>query len=575
MGGDTILILYDEQNHPTYPIDCDVSDYHITHVYNGLDLLTFDIPVSSAYYQYIGEEIRVENESNRYVIKSIDEPNSSDVGAAATIDCQLDLDDWKSQHYAVFKAETKYLSEVLDQIKPSGWAVSGAGISSIRRTTELELVTNYDVLMSCMDTYEVVFNFDVKKKRLYVIDPTTYTASGEYVMSGLNLRSLGFSGDSTEFATRLYGYGKDGMTIAGVNDGKDYVENHAYSNRVISIGWKDERYTIPENLKAAMEKKLAALSFPVRSYQCSVIDLCKINPDYDYLTFWMYKVVTLIDSRRNTRINHQIVEYVEYPQDPNSNQVTLSSTAPKIESSINKIYNDISDTQDQTLDIMQDAIDNATSLITGAKGGNVVVTITDGKPTEILIMDTDSVDTAQKVWRWNLGGFGYSQNGTAGPYTTAITMDGAIVADFITAGTMSANVIKSGVLKSQNGTLVFDLDNNKLLTNYLNITGYVEFTGNGNKYITLKSDSGDAVFLYFRSGGADIRIGTYKQRDDLFLESAGSVIIRGISSTGTENAPCNLSLFGSLGVSGTVEIQGVNVKSKLDELERRISAIGG
>lgn len=567
--------MYDEQNRPAYPIDCDVSNYHVTHVYNGLDLLAFDIPTSSKYYQYIGEEIRIENESNRYIIKSIDEPNSSDAGATATIDCQLDLDDWKSQHYAAFKSETKYLSEVLDQIKPSGWTVSGAGISSIRRTIELELATNYDILMSCVDIYEVVFNFDVKKKRLMVIDPTTYKASGEYVMSGLNLRALGFTGDSTEFATRLYGYGKDGMTIASVNDGKEYVENYAYSNRVISIGWKDERYTIPENLKAAMEKKLASLSHPIRSYQCSVIDLCKINPDYDYLSFWLYKVITLIDSRRNTRVNHQIVEYIEYPMDPNSNEVTLSSTAPKIESSINKIYNDISDTQDQTLDIMQSAIDNATNLITGAKGGNVVVTITGGKPNEILIMDTDSVDTAQKVWRWNISGFGYSQNGVAGPYTTAITMDGAIVADFITAGTMSANVIKSGVLKSQNGTLVFDLDNNKLLTNYLNITGYVEFTGNGNKYITLKSDSGDAVFLYFRSGGADVRIGTYKQRNDLFLESAGNVIVRGIDSTESENATCNLSLFGSLGVSGAVEIQGVNVKSKLDELERRINAIGG
>lgn len=73
---------------------------------------------------------------------------------------------------------------------------------------------------------------------------------------------------------------------------------------------------------------------------------------------------------------------------------------------------------------MQEAIENATDLFTGAKGGNVKVTIKNGKPTEILIMDTDDVNTCKRVWRWNIAGFGYSDNGINGPYTTAITMDG-------------------------------------------------------------------------------------------------------------------------------------------------------
>jgi len=42
------------------------------------------------------------------------------------------------------------------------------------------------------------------------------------------------------------------------------------------------------------------------------------------------------------------------------------------------------------------------------------------------------------VWRWNSGGLGYSSTGYEGTYTTAITQDGAIVADFITTGTLDA-----------------------------------------------------------------------------------------------------------------------------------------
>ena len=62
-------------------------------------------------------------------------------------------------------------------------------------------------------------------------------------------------------------------------------------------------------------------------------------------------------------------------------------------------------------------------------------------PAEILIMDTDNLNTAKKIWRWNMGGFGYSSTGINGTFGTAITMDGAFVADFITAGILSANLI--------------------------------------------------------------------------------------------------------------------------------------
>lgn len=92
---------------------------------------------------------------------------------------------------------------------------------------------------------------------------------------------------------------------------------------------------------------------------------------------------------------------------------------------------------------LQAAVDRATGWITGANGGYVVMhKDADGQPYEILIMDTPNIETAQKVWRWNSGGLGYSKNGYAGPYSLAMTQDGAIVADFITAGTLNAAVVK-------------------------------------------------------------------------------------------------------------------------------------
>lgn len=103
-----------------------------------------------------------------------------------------------------------------------------------------------------------------------------------------------------------------------------------------------------------------------------------------------------------------------------------------------------------TQSAMEKAIDHATKLITGGLGGNVIFGNSgNGKyPDEILIMDTPNIKTAHKVWRWNKNGLGYSKNGYEGPYETAITADGQIVANFITTGTLNGALIEAGTVKA-------------------------------------------------------------------------------------------------------------------------------
>ncbi len=115
--------------------------------------------------------------------------------------------------------------------------------------------------------------------------------------------------------------------------------------------------------------------------------------------------------------------------------------------------------------LMNTAIKNATGLITGQTGGYVVIhTASDtGKPYELLILDAPSIEEAVNVWRWNVGGLGFSSNGYNGPYETAITADGQIVADFITSGTLVANIIKAGVLQSQDGSSYWDLETGEVV----------------------------------------------------------------------------------------------------------------
>ena len=96
---------------------------------------------------------------------------------------------------------------------------------------------------------------------------------------------------------------------------------------------------------------------------------------------------------------------------------------------------------DATAEI-QEAIAEATAAITGNSGGYIVLYPSE-HPQEILIMDSPSIETAVHVWRWNASGLGYSSTGYNGTYGLAMTMNGAIVADFITAGTINGGLLQA------------------------------------------------------------------------------------------------------------------------------------
>lgn len=95
----------------------------------------------------------------------------------------------------------------------------------------------------------------------------------------------------------------------------------------------------------------------------------------------------------------------------------------------NKISSDGSDS------ILAQAKESATNLINHPFNGNIIIDKENGN---LYFLDTNDVSTAQKIWKFGLGGFGFSSTGINGPYEIALTQDGKIVADFITAGVLRA-----------------------------------------------------------------------------------------------------------------------------------------
>ena len=499
-----------------YPLT-DYDDFSIKHRLDGNEDLSFILPTNSPHYARIGEETQIDYGDNEWLVKKIDDDK---------FDCSLNFDFLKTRAYCDYKSETKPLAYVLEQHLPNGWLVIGANISSISRTIEFDVCTDYDVIYKCMDTYSVYFVWKIKQKKLYVysqsatvygvggtssnyairlyaygkngltlekaiVDGTEYglkyidsiegaenyisitwtdesytsasslytaakakvktlsaevnavSACGEYITEELNLRALSFKGDSTEFATRIYAYGADGLTleeaiIDGERYGLTYIDNNQYATKTVCVVFKDERYTTANGLYDAASEKLAEKAFPTRSYECSVDDLAKQNSSFAFLEFKMHYKAVLLDKNRKTRVEHKVVEYLEYPDEPSRNVVTLSCTAGTIQSYVKGITTGIHGEVEEVDNSLNNKVMMQTALLLSAWGGHVFEL--NG---ELFIADNENLYDAEVVWRFNINGWGKSSTGVYGPYTTAMTVN-----DEFTTSIINAMVIRGSYIEA-------------------------------------------------------------------------------------------------------------------------------
>jgi hypothetical protein len=146
-------------------------------------------------------------------------------------------------------------------------------------------------------------------------------------------------------------------------------------------------------------------------------------------------------------------------------------------------------------------------------------------------MDTNSIETAQKVWRWNKNGLGYSSTGYSGTYGLAMTQDGAIVADFITTGTIDASVVNVTNINANNinaGTMSCDRLNGGTISGQT-ISGGSITLGGSESAPKLQVVSNDGRGTTIWPGG----VGVYDSSENrgISIRSSGTNIIGGELNT--------------------------------------------
>lgn len=228
-----------------------------------------------------------------------------------------------------------------------------------------------------------------------------------------------------------------------MNNGVDYlyipeaVNRFGWIKKVVS--WDD--VTQPSNLKNKGLKWLQDNQYESVTLELTAVDLA--NLDVDYESFELGDMVHAVADVYGMDRSFPIRQMEIYLHEPDQNKLTLGTTVKKtftkqMAKSKLQIHTQLENVR-QTTSWMQSAIDNATAMMTGSKGGYKVSEYDEnGRWIRDLYMNAPRKEDATLVMQINMNGIGFSRDGFNGPYKNAWTIDGVLLGEFIKAGSVTA-----------------------------------------------------------------------------------------------------------------------------------------
>ncbi|OSB07979.1 hypothetical protein B2H97_16045 [Paraclostridium bifermentans] len=293
---------------------------------SGDKTLCFSYPKKAKYHSDIVEECYLDTKENEYIVKE------KNVGSEYTsFKCILNLEDLEGQPFERYASEEQTIDKALSlALAGTGWIVGMCNLKK-RRTVRISNCSSLDIIKEIKKIYRCDLVFNTLTKTIDVYEKLGED-KGAYFIDSLNLKDLSIQGNSYDYYTRIIPIGKDDLRISSINNGKDYVENFQYSNKIKTFYWKDERYTVIENLKEDASAKLEEISKPYRSYSAEILNLAKLNDKYkNILDFKLGDTITLISKENKFRDKQRIVKIIEHPDEHELDTVELANTTLSFE----------------------------------------------------------------------------------------------------------------------------------------------------------------------------------------------------------------------------------------------------
>ena len=478
---------------------------------------------------------------------------STDFYNRKTVTCEGELSYLNDtiQRPAQYTGETPqtYLAALLTEHNAQCDAAKTYSVGSVTMMqTDLDRVTNYTTTMTAISDgllkelggyLRTRTSGGVRYLDYLAASPRT---SSQVIRIGQNLLDFAQDFDTTDIATVLIPLGadlttqtvpgiNDKLTVKSVNAGKDYIVSTA--SAFYGYVWKTKTFdniTTASDLLTAANDYLTDAQWGNLTLKASAFDLGLA--DSSVQQFRILDKIRVVSAPHNLDRNFMLTKLDIDLNDPGNTKITLGSdTTLSLSTQTAEAAAAI---QENNTKILVNAATNAREILESATGGNIYfVYDSNGVCTEIRIMDTNDPLTATYIWRWNINGWGYSDDGGL-TYRLAATMNGAISADFITTGTLDASQatitnidadnITAGTitgLEINNGSGTFKVTNAGTMTATAGTIANWTLSGNkiqsngGNTY--LSSNTGDYA-LHTSNAGTYTNI-AYNGN----IESSGSV----------------------------------------------------
>lgn len=238
------------------------------------------------------------------------------------------------------------------------------------------------------------------------------------------------------------------VDITSVNNGLDYI----YSQEAVdAFGWVWDTHTWqdvtePANLLRKAKQWLQDNQFEEWTLELTAVDLSGMDKEYE--SFHCGDRIKCRAKPYGMDRVFPVQEMTIYLQKPDKNSLTLSETAQRTYSA--ELRNTNRNTESKLEGVrkttvwLQSAIDNATQMMTGSKGGYKVSEYDEnGRWLRDLYMNAPNKEDATLVMQINMNGIGFSREGFDGPYKNAWTIDGVLLGEFIKAGSVTAEKLSA------------------------------------------------------------------------------------------------------------------------------------
>lgn len=320
---------------------------------------------------------------------------------------------------------------------------------------------------SILDVYGGEYEWDGFTVRLY--GHRGYD-NGVVISYGKNLTDIEQDRNISNVATGIYPYWTNAEGALVTCDPKIVNAPGTYDfTRVVPMDFSNdfEGQPTPAQLQARAEKYVEdnKIGIPKTSITASFVQLEQF-PEYEDLALLekcdLCDTVTIRYPQLGVEAKAEIVKIETDVLLERYNSVEIGDVRTNIADTIVGQQQEIKQKPSETY--LREAVLALTETILGASGGAVRLldTNSDGMPDTLYIADDPDPTKARKVWRFNHEGWGASKNGYNGPFSYGATLENGMVADFITAGTLNADLVNivnliSDHVVSQNGRFEMDL----------------------------------------------------------------------------------------------------------------------